>query len=192
VASTVGAFTLYRPDQTLLDEKEKTIDSLNMEIYALRTQLSNLIANQTQSSNTQNEIAVLNNRLTELGNEYASLQRSYAAAQQVIRLEVSKIIYNGTVKQEVDHKTSIYKSEINELAAGYVFVEAQSNSTSTYVQIKYSYTYDNKNMPFEYTVPLGEKGTALLPILPATLEIFVGNENAEDDNEVKAIVTLYY
>ncbi|MDR1992973.1 MAG: hypothetical protein LBQ98_05690 [Nitrososphaerota archaeon] len=191
-ASTIGALTLYRPDEELIDEKDQTIETLNEQISLLTNQVGILLANQSQASSSQSEIAYLNGQLTTLGNDYTALQSTYATAQKHIRLEFSEQLYNSTVHQKREDKTSIYKSD-NDLAyAGYLLVEATSNSTTAYVQLTYNYVYDNKYIPVDYIVPIEKDHQIILPLLPSKFELFVGNNNAEDDNKVSAIVTLYY
>jgi uncharacterized coiled-coil protein SlyX len=185
-ASTIGVLALYLPNQTQLAEKDQTIASLNQEITALELQLTRLITNASQVSELNSQIAYLNAQLAAFNDTYTDLQLKYYESQSLLHLEKTEIIYDDSLTQDADTTTVIFNKAVS--YAGYIIVTATSNSSSTYAQI--SYTYDN--LTFNYNKTIGESGTALLPMLPATIEVSIGNLNPADGNEVNATATIYY
>ena len=73
--------------------------------------------------------------------------------------------------------------------AGYVSVNVQSSTTTnTYVEVVYSshgVNYDNK-------IVVGTSGTAVFPILPASIEVRVGNTNLINGATETVTITYYY
>jgi hypothetical protein len=185
-ASTVGVLALYLPNQTQLDEKDQTIDSLNQEIEALNLQLARFVANASQVTQLLAEVNFLNTQLAAYNDSYTSLQADYTTAMSLLKLEKTSEIYKDTFDQDAGTATSIFEDEVS--YAGYILVAVTSNSSSTYAQIRYTYS----DYTFDYNRTIGESGTVLLPILPATVEVLIGNLNSADGNAVNATATIFY
>ncbi|MCL2358951.1 hypothetical protein [Candidatus Bathycorpusculum sp.] len=194
-ASTIAVVSLYKPDQTELDNKDKTIEELNNQITVLTDQISSLMLNQNDKNDQSAEIKSLNDRLAVLGSDLAAANTRNSDAQKIMNLEISDTIFNKTVTQEAGKATIIYEEKVP--YAGYIKIEsAKSNSTSTYVKISYTY----KDLLFDYKVTLGDKDkTVLLPMLPCTIKVEIGNENKDVgeeetvyDNKVDVVATMYW
>ncbi|MCL2135733.1 MAG: hypothetical protein FWH37_09370 [Candidatus Bathyarchaeota archaeon] len=175
--STIAAFTL-NPAQDMLDKKDKTINELNNQIATLTNQVAALLMLQNKTEEQTIEI-------TDLKEQITTMNERYEEAQQHLNLTVTEVVYNNTLHQETGKTTTIFYDKVD--YAGYILVESESNSTSTYVQIKYTYTYDNQDLEFLYKVDLGTaKKSIVLPILPATVEVIIGNANDKVNTEEKA------
>ncbi len=184
-ASLVGVIAVYKPNdpemQAQLAEKEDTITSLQTQLAALQEQLSrtvNVSTYVTQIAYLNQQLAALNDTLTEA---YSNLYDLEA----VLRLEASGVLYSGTVNQTANTNATVWNDYLD--YAGYVLVEATALSSTTYAQVKYTYS--------DYTIDLnqtlGTTGTAIFPILPATVEVKIGNLDTVE-NSANATVTYFY
>jgi len=199
-ASTIAAFTLNTSDTDKLDEKDKTIASLNTQIETLTKQVATLIVGNDNEDKTAT-INSLNAQLTTAGNNLAAANANIADLRNIVELKMTKELYNKTITQDAGKETHIFQGTIE--YAGYLVIEAKSNSTST----KGTVSYNFKNAPFKFDIDFGDEKTAkttIIPVLPAEINIVISNTNdkvtSEDeekpatiyDNKAELIVTLIY
>jgi hypothetical protein len=182
-ASLLGVIAVYVPNnsQAQLTEKDNTISSLQTQINALEYQLST-----TNSTSYITQIAYLNSQLTDLNDTLASAYSNYASLQKIVQLGTSEVWYDNSFSQDANATTSLGTAEVD--YAGYVVVQATASANTTYAQVLY--TFGGINLDFNQTI--GTSGTALLPLLPGTIEIRMGNINQSTSNNVTATITHYY
>jgi len=186
-ASTAGVLALYLtgPNDQLA-EKDKLIADLQLQLQALELQVTRMMTEATQTSSSTDQLEQLNMRLTSLSESYSQLQAAYRDFQSIIDLEKSEVSYSGQLTLNADSASTIYDQQVG--YAGFIVLEAKSNSTNTYAQMKYSY----RDMAFDYKVNLGTSVKVLLPILPTTLVLSVGNSDLTDAADIEATATLHY
>jgi len=203
-ASTIAAFTLKTNDTTELDKKDKKIEDLNAQIVKLTNEIAVLMQNQNQNPDQTATINSLNSRIEALNEELATVKQTAEDRRKIINLEESDAIYNDTLTQKAGDRDTIYHETLR--YAGYIVIDATPNSTDTcYVEVSYTFN----NVPFVHKIFFGnadEKTSVLLPILPASLKIIIGNTNDKvsneddtkkdadkiDNNKVKLLITYYY
>jgi len=137
----------------------------------------------------QNAYAVRdkNNIITYLNSQILTLTSQKNQFQDIVNLAKSTIwIKSQTVSQTAN--SYIYWT-LSADYAGYVSVTIESSTSSkVYVRIIYSshgVNYDNQ-------ITVGRSGTAVFPILPASIEIRVGNKNFLDGATETVTITYYY
>lgn len=73
--------------------------------------------------------------------------------------------------------------------AGYVVMNVEtSTTTNTYVQV----TYSSHGVSYDEKITVGASGTAVFPVLPATITVRVGNTNLLNGATETVTVTYYY
>ncbi|MDR0471759.1 MAG: hypothetical protein LBH79_08585 [Nitrososphaerota archaeon] len=200
-ASTITAFALAGTSTDELKEKEKTIADLNTQLAKLTNELAILMQNQNQYENQTSQINDLKTQIDALNSDLDTANKNLEVLKKIVNLDAKTVIYNKTLIQNAGDRNNIFHEST--AYAGYILIEATSNSTnSCYFEISYTF----KNVLFEHKVYLdkaNEKTTIILPVLPATLKIILGNDNdnitTEDaknptiyDNKVQAAITLVY
>jgi len=187
IASLIGVFAIYQPttQQSQIAQKDQTIASLQSQLASLQEQISQY-GNSTSTYILQ--IAALNEQIAEYNATLAGAQQNLATANSILALGKSGILYQGTFSQEANTVTAIYSNALD--YAGYVIVEIQATANTTYAQV--SFPFGDGGI-FNYNVTVGNSGTALLPVLPATVQISIGNVlQTGGTNSVNATATYYY
>ena len=128
-----------------------------------------------------------NNTITYLNSQIQTLTTQKNQFQDIVNLAKSTIwIKSQTVSQRAN--SYIYWT-FPANYAGYVSVTIESStSPNTYVRIIYSshgVNYDNQ-------IIVGTSGTAIFPILPASIEIRIGNRNFLGGATETVTITYYY
>ena len=187
-ASLIVVFAVYLPKannsdlQEQLAEKDNTIqelqDKLSLKLNA--TQYVLQIAYLEQS------LVALNDTLTSKNAELSSTYDSMFQLQQIVQLTASELMYQNSFIQDPNATTTVDNYQIG--YAGYVVVQATATANTTYAEALYSFQGAN----IDYKQTLGTSGTAILPVLPGTVEIRIGNVNQTSTNSVNAIITYYY
>jgi hypothetical protein len=180
-AGLVGSIAVYMPMvnnlQSQIAEKDNTISSLNNTISSL---------NRTNQV-LQNAISQLSLNQSDMESEIAYLNNTAQYLSNITQLRVyGLLVYNQAVNQAADANTTIFTNVI--YYAGYVTVAVQSSSNTTYVEVAYSaygVNYDN-------TITVGTSGTAAFPVLPASIEIRVGNTDTVDSVNATVTATYHY
>lgn len=179
-ASLISVFAIYQPTST-----QSQINSKNKEISSLQAKIANL--NSEYNSNAtgyENQIQSLNAQLTNLTTELNSEETQMATALNIMTLNASETLL-GTTTQTVNGSTDAFDHSLP--YPGYVVVQATSNSTTTFAQASYS-AY---GVIYNETITLGKSGTATFPILPATVNIKLGNTQTAAFN-ITVSITYHY
>jgi hypothetical protein len=99
------------------------------------------------------------------------------------------LVNSAIVSQPADSYTYWSFNTSNVWYAGYLSVNVSSStSINTYVQVIYSVhgvNYDN-------TITVGASGTAVFPVLPASIEVRVGNTDLVNGATETVTITYYY
>jgi septal ring factor EnvC (AmiA/AmiB activator) len=182
--------------------KNNTISSLNSQISNLQTWLNGnktlLASTITQRDQLQlwlsgnitsyrNQINSLNSQISSLNAQVTSLTNQVNTLTAIINLAESTIWVNS---QTISQPASSYTYwTVSASYAGYVSVTVESSTTTnTYVEViwsAYGVSYDN-------TITVGTSGTAVFPVLPASIEIRVGNTNLINGATETVTITYYY
>ena len=197
-ASTIAAFTLNTPDTTELDKKDKKIDELNTQVAKLTAEIAVLVANQNQNTDQTATINSLNAKIASLNEEIAAAKSAAESWRRIATLEESEVVFNKTITQYQETSEIIFRESTK--YAGYVVIEASANSTET-VYFEISYTY--KDLDYyqkEYLGREGVKSTILVPVLPSSVKITVGNDNQiidgadkeRMDAKINILITMYW
>ena len=154
--------TFVKNLQSQLAEKDNIISSLNSQI-----------------SNIQNSLAVKESQIESLKSQISSLFNYLA-------LNASTVLFYDVLTQNANSCTTIWSDVLQ--FAGYVAVTVQSSSNKTYIEISYS----SFGVDYNETVIVGMYGVAAFPVLPAVVEIRVGNMNTNASIVTMAIKAVYH
>jgi predicted PurR-regulated permease PerM len=126
------------------------------------------------------KISDLNQQITSLSSHGANL----TILQAIVNLAASITWVNSkTVSIQAGYET-VWNATAK--YAGYVSVQVYSSTTSdTYVRV----TYSSHGVNYNNTIPVGMSGTAVFPVLPASIQISIGNPSTTVAN---ATVTMIY
>lgn len=179
-ASLVSILAVYQPTnlQAQINDKNKEIANLQAQISSLTTQLS---GNLTDITSYQSQIQSLNTQLTNLTSELNTADSQLATSNNIVIMNTTQTLLSSTTKI-INNSTDVFDSAV--VYAGYLVVKATSNSTAAYAEVKYSAYGVNYNQ----NVTVGKSGTAVFPVLPATIDVKIGAPYAI----VNATVTVTY
>ncbi|MBN1357173.1 hypothetical protein JW988_00225 [Candidatus Bathyarchaeota archaeon] len=184
LASVIGVIAYYLPTVSDLDsqiaEKDITISSLNSNATSLAAQVADL----------QDDLDQKDGEIDDLEADVASLNAITEYYVSLLLLNESSALVSSTALDPLNASESImiYRYEYGLDYAGYVSVSVESTSNTTYVQLLYAY----KGVEFNHNVTVGESGTAYFPVLPAVIEIWVGNTDTYTGDLVNATVSAAY
>jgi hypothetical protein len=166
----------------ILNDLESQISEKNNEISSLKSQLSSI---QNLLLRYMNFLNQSNSELADKDAQIASLRSQISMLTNYLNLNASiSLVYNQALEQNANNYTVIWS---NPLAyAGYLTVSVQSSSNTTYVQVLYSAFGVNYNN----TITVGKGGIAAFPVLPALVEIRMGNK--EPSGTVNATISIIY
>lgn len=181
-ASLVGVLALYLPNQSQMAEKDNTINSLNQQIADLEFNLSRIPDPTTYAL----QIAYLNSQIGDLNETLTSISADYSTLQSIVGLSKSGILYDNTLTQDHNVKTTIWNEQLD--YAGYIVVQVSASSSTTYAEVLYTYGEVN----FDFNQTLGTAGTTLFPVLPGIVEVKIGNTMASDTNNATVTATYWY
>jgi len=142
LASTIGAFVLYIPAQTQIDEKNQIITSLNQQISDLQAQLNAVPDNsdlQSQIDSLKNTNLNLQDQWNQMNATMYEYVEAYNNQQKYIDLKAYGTLYNNGTTLDANSTITLWTGTIN--YAGYVLIDATSNTTSTYAQ---KFTFSQK------------------------------------------------
>lgn len=181
-ASLVGVIAYYADVQSQNNQKDEKIAGLTEQVAALQLQVS-----QSASASTYiAQISSLNSQISALNDTLALAYAEYAALQKIVNLAASGVLYSGSLSQDANATTMLWQGDVQ--YAGYIVVTAQADANTTYAQITYSFEEFN----FNFNQTIGTSGTALFPILPSTVTVYIGNINQFNANSVNATATYHY
>ena len=184
LASVIGVIAYYLPTVSDLDsqiaEKDLTISSLNSNATSLAAQVADL----------QDDLDQKDGEIDDLEADVASLNAITEYYVSLLLLNESSALVSSMALDPLNASESImiYRYEYGLDYAGYVSVSVESTSNTTYVQLLYAY----KGVEFNHNVTVGESGTAYFPVLPAVIEIWVGNTDIYTGDLVNATVSAAY
>jgi hypothetical protein len=187
-ASLVFVIAIYAPNSNLREQlasKDNTINQLEQQVANLQTQVSNA----PNVSTYTDQIAYLNAQLAILNgtlSEYNDTLTQLAQSENITSMGASELLLNQqAISIGNTSATDVFNSRLP--YAGYIAVKATSTSSTTYVQTVYSFGGVN----FNQTAMLATSGTAAFPVLPATVDIEMGNFDQATSNSTVTI-TYYY
>ncbi len=184
LASVIGVIAYYLP----------TVSDLNSQIAEKDNAIAELNTNATSLSQQalalQNEINQKDSEITDLEDTVDYLNELTEYYVGLLMLNASATLISPTAIQPLNASESvmIYSYEYGLEYAGYVGVGVESTSNTTYVQLLYNY----KTVEFNQNVTVGKSGTAYFPVLPAVIEIWVGNTDTYTGDLVNATVSATY
>ena len=181
VAALVAVIVVYKPMsntsalESQLAEKDAKIASLNSSVTTLQSLVARYVQyfneNSSGTSDLDAQINALNAQIDELNNYLA--------------LNASGVMLNNEAVSQAANNYTAYQFDLQ--YAGYVSVNVQSSTSSTtYVEVLYSAFGIN----YDENKTVGTSGTAAFPVLPATIEIRVGN--TESSGTITGTVTAIY
>ena len=191
-ASLVGVIAVTSPSGN--SDLQAQLTAKDNQISDLQAQIANLTASQQQTNNEGNitnyvlEVAYLNQQLLSMNDTITSLTSDNAGYNQVLNLQLSGSLYDGTFTQDANTSTTLTLTTDQLLYAGYVTVAVQATASTTYAEIQYSFG----GTSFDYNQTVGTSGTATFAVLPGTVQIIIGNTNQTSTNSVTATATYYY
>jgi uncharacterized coiled-coil protein SlyX len=193
-AGLVIALVLYAPMvanqqssdlQSQIADQDSTIASLNSQVSSLNTQVSSL-ATQVASLKSSLEQSY---SLSDVQNITAELNQQISDYQAMLSLSKSGyLIQNYPMNQTAGTATAIYNDYLD--YAGYVGVQVESNSSTTYARVMYALPVTEEI--FDYNVTVGTSGSTVLPVLPGTVSIGIGNTELVDAVNVTVTAVYYY
>jgi hypothetical protein len=127
----------------------------------------------------ESQIATLNSTVTSLQNQANNLT-------DILNLQKSTVWVEG---ETVSIMTSAPACEENAEFAGYVSVEASSGCNVT-VEVRYF----SHAVNYENSIILGHSGTAVFPVLPSNISVYIFQTLSEEFvlSDVYATVTITY
>ena len=160
--------------------------SLQNQSSSLQSSYNSL---HSQYQDLQSSYASLQNQYQALNASYNSLQSSYNFLQSVANLQQTTTWVNAQTVSE--GPSSDYSWSFVIYYAGYVTVTVSSSTTSkTWVEI-----YGISSNGITYTsgqVSVGYSGTVSYPVLPGTVDVYVGNNNLVNGATETVTITYTY
>jgi hypothetical protein len=183
-ASLVGVIALYKPSgsSSQLAERDATIVALQENITALNQRISS----QVNATSYVQEIAYLEQQLQTLNDTLTTTNDDMSSLEDILNLQTTGTLYDDSFSQNANSTTVVYSDSL--IYAGYLSIAATSTASTTYAEV--SYTFSGVNFDFNQTI--GTSGTAIFPVLPATVNIIIGNVNQTASDTIDAAVTYYY
>jgi predicted PurR-regulated permease PerM len=133
-----------------------------------------------------NKISVLNQQLTNKDIDIHSLNSQVAYLTSIANLTKSTIWVGSKTIIIQAGSEAVWNATAN--YAGYVSVQVYSSTTgNTYVRV----TYSSHGVNYDDQINVGIGGTAVFPVLPASIQISVGNPGTAVANATVTI-TYYY
>lgn len=134
----------------------------------------------------QSQINTLNTTVSDYENQIADLKQENTAYASIIAINNTSVILNEEpITQEANATTVLMDAAV--YYAGYLQVHVAASTNTTYIQA--SYVYDD--LTFNQTFIVGTDGTVYFPVLPAEIQILLGNSGSET-NTATATIVYYY
>lgn len=179
LAGLVGTLAFYISTINELNfqvaKKDETISSLNSQLTEKDYAISSL---NSQISALQNTLASKDSQINWLNSTILSLYNC-------LYLNVSALLVNTSIDQDANSSTIIWNDVLP--FAGYITVYVQSSSNTTYVKLSYTY----HEVYYQNCITVGTNGAAAFPVLPALVEISVGNTDTIS-TVTTLIMAIYY
>ena len=135
----------------------------------------------------QNQIDQKDSQINNLNSQVSNLQSDVTSLNQIIDLQKSTVWISDETISNTPNSYTYWTPTAS--YSGYVVVNVQSSTTSnTYVQV----LYNSHGVSYDQRISVGSGGSAVFPILPASIEIRVGNTNLLNGATETVTVTYYY
>jgi uncharacterized coiled-coil protein SlyX len=163
--------------ESQIAEKNSTILSLNSQILSLNSQILSL----------RDDLDQLNSTIDDYKTSIAAYTSQITYYLSLMSLNETAYLFTAqTLTQDANTSTVVYTNGIQ--YAGYVSVGVESSSNTTYAQLVYS----SYGVNYDHNVTVGTSGTAVFPILPAEIEIRIGNTEPVENVTVTVTATYRY
>jgi hypothetical protein len=135
---------------------------------------------QAEIDQLERDKANLQSQLNQKNSEIDNLNK-------IINLQQSTVWVNDETVSNPAGASTYWTRTAN--YAGYVVMNVEtSTTTNTYVQV----TYSSHGVSYDEKITVGASGTAVFPVLPATITVRVGNTNLLNGATETVTVTYYY
>jgi hypothetical protein len=173
---------------------EAQISSLNAQIIQLRTWLSgNITAYQNEITLYDNQVNQYNNYVADhhhTDEDYNAISSQNTNLINITNLAKSIVWENNdSIQQPAGQYTNWTESVTY---AGYVSVWVQSSNATGTPSAHVAVTYSAYGVSFNQEIGVSVGGTAVFPVLPSNVTIFVGNGNLGFQGGASETVTITY
>jgi uncharacterized protein YlxW (UPF0749 family) len=168
--------------QGQLSSTQSQLTSANAQILSLGNDLS---AGKSQIANLQSQVSSYQNQASSYQNQVATLQSQNNDLQNIVNLAAYAAQASSVpISQAAGQMSPVTSFTAN--YAGYIVVSGSSSSGSGYVRVTdtySSYPYNSYNYPFSTS------GSVFVPVLPGTITVYYGNNDAA---AVTATISVMY
>ena len=168
--------------QGQLSSTQSQLTSANAQILSLGNDLS---AGKSQIANLQSQVSSYQNQASSYQNQVATLQSQNNDLQNIVNLAAYAAQASSVpISQAAGQMSPVTSFTAN--YAGYIVVSGSSSSGSGYVRVTdtySSYPYNSYNYPFSTS------GSVIVPVLPGTITVYYGNNDAA---AVTATISVMY
>ncbi len=168
--------------QGQLSSTQSQLTSANAQILSLGNDLS---AGKSQIANLQSQVSSYQNQASSYQNQVVTLQSQNNDLQNIVNLAAYAAQASSVpISQAAGQMSPVTSFTVN--YAGYIVVSGSSSSASGYVRVTdtySSYPYNSYNYPFSTS------GSVFVPVLPGTITVYYGNNDAA---AVTATISVMY
>lgn len=171
---------------------QSDLTAANASVSSLQTQLTSA---STKESSTESSLAAANasisslqSQLTTANGQVTTLQSQVTDLQNVNNLSQSTIEASSyTVSQSAGSETVV--SSFTATYPGYILVTGSSTSSTGYIRVVDSYS---SYYPSSTRYTFGTGTNLIIPVLPGTVYVYFGNEDASGTPTGYISATYYY
>jgi uncharacterized protein YlxW (UPF0749 family) len=171
--------------QGQLSSTQSQLTSANAQILSLGNDLS---AGKSQIANLQSQVSSYQNQVFSYQTQIATLQSQQSQNNELQNI-VNLAAYAAEASSVPVSQAAGQMSQVTSFTAnyaGYIVVSGSSSSGSGYVRVTdtySSYPYNSYNYPFSTS------GSVFVPVLPGTITVYYGNNDAA---AVTATISVMY
>jgi len=171
-------------DNSTVSSLQSQLSSANGQVSSLQSQL---LSDSNEISSLESQVSNLQSQLSSASSSSSSLQSQLSSYEAIANLQDSSTL---TYDQTVNQPAGSYTYWTFSLSyPGYLLVDVLSSTTSnTYVTVSYSYGGSN----ITFTNNVGSSGMVLVPVLPSSAVVEVGNTNFINGATETVTITYYY
>lgn len=167
----------------------------NSEYDSLNASYQNYIASHSHLDSDYNAILTernqlqdwLNGNITYLTSQINTLNTQITDLNSIVNLQKFTIWVNHVTVSQPANSYTLWTRLAS--YAGYVRVYVESSTTSnTYASVEYI----SHGVNYDVTITVGSSGTAVFPVLPGTVYVYVGNTNLLSGATETVTITYYY
>jgi uncharacterized phage infection (PIP) family protein YhgE len=172
-------------------QSQDTLNSLRDDNKKLQDTINELQGDNQQLQNTINSLQGNNQQLQ---NSINSLQGSVQELRDIANLAKSTTIANRqNINQQAGSST---RYNFTAQYAGFVFVRIDSSTTNlNYVRVQYTSNGGSSphTISYDQRVTISSSGGwACFPVLPGTINVYVGNTNVINGATIQATIDYWY